>query len=124
MRFSIADVDGKVTVVVFFGFWSPVARKALLDLQELERTLAHPRLAVYGVSAGDSKEKAREWIQKLTITWPVVVQGLADAPLSELWKVRDYPELWVLDAKGRVAGRGKGAELRALVARELEKLAR
>jgi peroxiredoxin len=119
---SLADVSGKVTVVVFFGFWSPPARKALLDLRELERELADPRVAVYGVSAGDSRTSAQEWIKKLGLTWPIVVQGLTDSPLSERWRVTDYPETWVLDTKGRVAGRAQGLEVRALVLRELGKL--
>jgi peroxiredoxin len=121
---SVADVSGKVTVVVFFGFWSPPARKALLDLRELERELADPRVAVYGVSAGDSRTAAQEWIKKLGLTWPIVVQGLEAAPISERWGAVDYPETWVLDAKGRVAGRAQGSDLSALVRRELGKLAR
>lgn len=121
---SVADVSGKVTVVVFFGFWSPPARKALLDLGELERELADPRFGVYGVSAGDSRTSAQEWIKKMGLTWPIVVQGLGGSPISERWRAVDYPETWVLDAKGRVAGRAKGLELRALVQRELGKLQR
>ncbi len=119
---SLDDVRGRVTVVVFFGYWSPPARKALLDLQELERQLADPRFAVFGVSAGDTRAAAQEWQKKLSLDWPVIVQGVSAAPLSERWKVTDPPELYVLDSAGRVAGRAVG-DLEALVRRELAKLA-
>jgi peroxiredoxin len=119
---SLAEVDGKVSVVVFFGFWSPDSRKALQVIVDLQKSLADPRVAVYGVSAGDSTTKAQEWIDKLSLAWPIVVQGLADAPLSERWAVREYPELWVLDPKGRVAGRATLVDLEATVKRELGKL--
>jgi len=123
---TLADVAGHVTVVVFFGFWSPPSRAALQDLQALEAELGDASFAVYAVSAGDSEAKASEWAQDLALPWPVILQGLTDAPLSDRWKVRDYPELFVLDPVGRLAGRvprgDDGVELRRLVRHELAKL--
>ncbi|MEZ6017876.1 MAG: TlpA disulfide reductase family protein [Planctomycetota bacterium] len=119
---SVADVSGKVTVVVFFGFWAPTSRELLADLQNLQEQVADAPFAVYGVSAGDTVTAAREWRKKLGLDWTVIVQGLTDAPISQRWQVNEYPECWVLDPKGRVAGRGKGVELRAIVRRELRKL--
>lgn len=122
---SLAEAQGRVTVVAFFGYWSPPARKALLDLQELEQKLGDPRFMVFGVSTGDTRAAAQEWQKKLSIAWPVVVQGVSAAPISERWQVTDSPELYVLDAAGRVAGRvasGVAGDLEALVRRELGKL--
>ncbi|MAF67172.1 MAG: hypothetical protein CMJ84_16135 [Planctomycetes bacterium] len=72
--------------------------------------------AILGINTDADEDEYREQIEEYGVTWRNSWQGSTDGPLCELWQVRAYPTVFVLDADGVVRARDlRGAALGAKV---------
>ena len=105
---KLSDYKGKVVVLVFWGSWcGPCMQQVPQERELAERYKGRP-FTVLGVDCRDTHEIARKTIQKEKITWPNWHDGdEAGGPIATLYRVRSYPSMFVLDAKGIIRSRGQ-----------------
>jgi thiol-disulfide isomerase/thioredoxin len=104
---KLSNYRGKVVLLVFWGSWcSPCLALVPHERELAERYKGHP-FTLLGVDCKDTREIARNTIQKEKITWPNWHDGdEAGGPIATLYNVRSYPSMLVLDARGIIRSRG------------------
>jgi peroxiredoxin len=119
---SLADLKGKVGVVVFFLPTCPHCHAMLKFLQGLSAKLAHPDLVLVPISVSDRRlqieDMARE--QGLTLAFYTDADQSAQKAYAHYLGV---PDTLVIDREGRILARHQGAEPRieALVTMEVRR---
>lgn len=112
---SLADLQGSVVVVNFWGTWCPPCRA---EIPEISRwAVKHPDVRVLGVAVNSgSGDALAEAASKLGVTYDVL-EG-TDRVVSD-WKVDVFPTTFVIGKDGMVkavrTGRISSADLEALV---------
>lgn len=115
-RRSLADPEfhGNVRIIELFGSWCPNCHDAAEYLSELHERYHKHGLSIVGLAfelTGDFERDARqvrEYIARHDIRFPILLAGLADksaatAQFGALDRIRAYPTIIFLDARGRVA---------------------
>jgi hypothetical protein len=59
-----------------------------------------------GVDSDPDKAKFKEQCAKEQVTWPFFYDGSTSGPIATAWKVRVWPTIYVLDAKGVIRHKG------------------
>lgn len=81
-------------------------------LRALVERLKDEPFALIGVNTGDSEEAYRKGVEDYGVSWTCAWQGPRVSPISDLFRVRGYPTILVLDGEGRIRHRGlRGASL-------------
>jgi hypothetical protein len=100
--------------------------------RSLVKKMAGKPFALIGVNSDKDRKELKKVLKKEKITWRSFWNGGSiNGPISRKWKVRGWPTLYVIDAKGMIRHRHVGspgdevldAEIEKLVA-EVEKAAR
>ena len=78
-------------------------------LRTLVKRMQGRPFTLLGVNSYDSAETYRQKVGEFGVTWPVVFQGDA-TPVADLYRVRGYPTIYVLDAEGRIVAQGLRGE--------------
>lgn len=105
----LADARGKVVVIDFFGFWCGPCVGEIPRLRALAQRMQGRPFALLAVDCFDEEPVFRAKAAELGVTWPVVFQGGA-TPVSDLYRVRSWPTVFVLDAEGRIVAEGLRGE--------------
>lgn len=89
-------------------------------MKALVERLEDEPFELIGLNAFDDRPDFEAGVEEFGVTWLVAYQGL-EASISELYQVRGYPTMLVLDAEGRIAatglrGKALGAKVDALLA--------
>ncbi len=71
------------------------------SLRALVQRHSDDPFVLLGVNTGDSEEAFRRESEKMEVTWPCVFQGNG-SPIADLYRVRGYPTIHVIDAEGRL----------------------
>jgi len=122
-KLILADLEGKIAVVVFFSPSCPHCHSALRFLQGLVEQLDNPDLAVVSISVQNKKYVIEDMVSRMAIDLPMYVD-----PKDEVFK--DYahsgtvPDIVILDREGRVASRHSGMtpRLEALMTMQIKHL--
>ncbi len=77
-----------------------------------------------GINSNDTEQVFREDSEKLGVTWPCAFSAQPRGnPIADLYRVRAYPTIYVLDAEGRIRFKGpRGSQLDQAVAELLAEL--
>lgn len=98
---KLDDMKGKVVVLCFWGNWSPPCRALFPHQRELARRLQGKPFTFVGVNSDKDRDKAKAAIAKEQLDWPHFWNGGGQAgPVSQLYKVRLWPTIYVLDVHG------------------------
>jgi thiol-disulfide isomerase/thioredoxin len=98
--FKLSDFRGKVTVVVFWGFWCPPCRAMLPHEQALVERFKDKPFALIGVNTDMNKDDYKRLAKQMNVTWKISWQGNRQGPWPEAWGITSYPSVFVLDAQG------------------------
>ena len=80
-------------------------------MKALVERLEDEPFELIGVNAMDSRSDFEKGVEEFGVTWLVAYQSPKIA-ISQLYQVRGYPTMYVLDAEGRIAATGlRGAAL-------------
>jgi peroxiredoxin len=103
---KLSDYKGKVVVLVFWGSWcGPCMAQVPQERKLVERLKGQP-FALLGVDCEPSKNTAREVMARERMTWPSWYDGAAgEGPIAKRYRVRSYPSIFILDAKGLIRSR-------------------
>jgi RNA polymerase sigma factor (sigma-70 family) len=99
--FRLADLEGKVVVLMFSAGWCGPCTAMYPELRELKKKFADKPFTVVTVMADPEVKTVRAAIEKGDITWPAVWDG-QDGPIASRWNVNAYPTLYVLDRRGTI----------------------
>lgn len=119
---KLSDQKGKVVLLTWFASWcGPCHAEAPQMEKEIWQKYRERGLVVYGVNAGERMtphEMARGFVQQHSLTYPVLMD--VDSEASELFAIRAFPTLAVIDRKGVLrylqAGFNKAAVLQQVEA--------
>jgi thiol-disulfide isomerase/thioredoxin len=98
---KLSDHRGKVVVLVFWGSWcGPCMRQVPHERELVERLKGKP-FALLGVNCDGDTRAARKAMESERITWPNWNDGApGEGPIANRYRVRGFPTVFVLDAKG------------------------
>ena len=98
---KLSDFRGKVVALVFWGSWcGPCMREVPHERELVERYKGKP-FALLGVNCREKAEAAKKTVESEKMAWPHWHDGDVDGgPIVEKFHVRQYPTIFVIDAKG------------------------
>lgn len=73
-------------------------------LRALVERMQDKPFTLLGINSYDSEEDFRKGAKEFEMSWPAVFQG-GSTPVADLYRVRGYPTIYVLDADGKIAAR-------------------
>lgn len=97
---SLDAFRGKIVLVHFWASWCPPCVDEMPSLEELYRGFSKKGLVVLAVNEDDNAVDVRRFIQKYTLTLPVLVDK--NQTVAHLYGTYKLPETYVLDAEGIV----------------------
>jgi len=102
---SLADLEGKVTVLNFWGVWCGWCVKEMPDLAKLAKRYADDdRVRIVTVDTDSDPAVVRQWMKEHHYDFPV----LLDDGWTRRAGVFAYPTTWFLDPYGRIAFKKEG----------------
>lgn len=103
-RVKLSSYRGRPVVLTFFASWChpceedmPVLEKAQLE--------AGNRIAVIGVNYQDIASDTRDFVNRLGVTFPTLVEDTAENPVAKRYDVHAMPDTVFIDAEGVVRNR-------------------
>jgi hypothetical protein len=82
--------------------------------RSLVKKLADKPFALVGVNSDSDMKKLKDRMRQEQITWPSFVDGSTSGPISTQWKVRGWPTIYIIDAKGVIRYESVGANESAI----------
>jgi thiol-disulfide isomerase/thioredoxin len=103
---SLATYHGRVVLVNFWATWCEPCLEEMPALQQLQNTLGKERMVVLAVNYGESSGKVQEFIGKMPVDFPVLLDRQTE--VAKAWQVRVLPTSFVLGPDGKVHYRAVG----------------
>jgi peroxiredoxin len=111
------DFRGKTVVVHFWADWCPYCLEEMPVLENLYRQYGKQGLVVYAVNVGQGLAAARAYINRVNITYPVLLDP--EGKTAKSYGVLGLPRTFFIDRKGaikyKLLGEASGDTLRRLV---------
>lgn len=104
---DLAQLRGKVVVVTFWASWCGYCRKELPALNAMQAATGPDYFRVVAVNVEDGNDEYRAITRQMrdyTLTFARDRNG----SVAGSYGVKSYPNLWIIDPEGRVAGRHIG----------------
>jgi len=107
-RVALADTNGRVTVLNFWGIWCGPCVSEMPYVQKLhEKYAADPRVRILTINNDSDPKKVPTWMKTKGFTFPVLLDdGFIDRAKGDIGA---FPTTWFLDANGRIAFVKSGA---------------
>ncbi|HEV2851620.1 MAG TPA: redoxin domain-containing protein [Thermoanaerobaculia bacterium] len=93
--------SGKVVLVDFWATWCAPCVSAMPELQKLHQKHSAKGFTVVGISIDEEHQKARQFVQKKKLAYPVYLDA-TDSPAWSVFHVRSVPAAFLVDAEGRI----------------------
>jgi cytochrome c biogenesis protein CcmG/thiol:disulfide interchange protein DsbE len=111
------DFTGKTVVVHFWADWCTYCLEEMPVLDSLYRQYRDKGLVVYAVNVGQGLDAARAFVNKMKVTYPVLLDS--DSRTAKSYGVLGLPRTFFIDRKGNIKykllGDASGETLRKLV---------
>jgi thiol-disulfide isomerase/thioredoxin/Flp pilus assembly protein TadD len=105
-KFDSRGLQGKVTVINFWGVWCPPCVREAPEIQRFsERFRDHPEVVFLTVSNDDNPQLTRDWMKEKGYDFPVLIEETLNRAAS----VRVYPTTYFIDRAGRISFSAIGA---------------
>ena len=99
-KVKISDYRGKVVVLDIWATWCGPCRAMIPHERELVAKLKDKPFVLISLSADDKKETLEKFLEKEQMPWTHWWNGGGKGGAVEAYKVRFYPTIYVIDAKG------------------------
>ncbi len=116
---ALEDLRGKAVVVNFWASWCEPCKDESPYLEALWRERRGDGLVLLGVNEEDVSKDARRFARRYGLTYPLVRDR--SGGLRDDYKLRGYPETFVIDRQGRVVERIAGPVHRGKLRDEFER---
>jgi thiol-disulfide isomerase/thioredoxin len=94
-RWDLASLKGRVVLVHFWATWCEPCIPELTALNQLAEQYGDRPVTVLAVNVGDVDARVRRFLDKLPVTFPVVLDR--DKSVTKAWDVDALPTTFVLD---------------------------
>lgn len=105
---SPQDFGGKLLVVNFWATWCPPCVQEMPSLNEFHRTLKDSGVVVLAISLDKNEAAYKRFIQQFGLDFEIGRDPNAD--ISAAFGTAQYPETYVINAKGQVLEKFIGEE--------------
>jgi thiol-disulfide isomerase/thioredoxin len=103
---GLADLEGKVAVINFWGIWCGWCVIELPDFQKIhERYANDPAVSILTINSGDNPDEVPPWMEEKGFTFPVLFD---DGYVNSAAGINLFPTTWFLDRQGRLAFEKEG----------------
>lgn len=101
---ELAKMKGKVVLLDFWASWCGPCRQLTPKLKEFYEKYKDKGFEIVGISADESEQDAKEYVEKEGIAWKQIFDG--DSPttasLRYRYGVRGFPTTFLIDKKGTI----------------------
>jgi len=104
---QVTSSENQWLFINFWASWCAPCRHEMPDLNELYRVLPDDRFRLLGVNVKESPQTVRNFKKEFGVRFPVVLD--TKGTITEKYDVRALPVTWILDPRGSVVGRIRGA---------------
>jgi peroxiredoxin len=118
---KLADYRGKVILLNFWATWCVPCRTEIPWFVEFQQLYGSRGFQALGVSADDTLDKLKPFVQEIKVTYPVL-QGMGRNNLLDTYGVAGLPVTVLVARDGRICGRHTGMVDRQQFANEIEAL--
>ena len=94
----LADYRGKTVLVNFWATWCEPCRAEMPSIERLRAAMEGKPFAVLAVNVGESDRVARDFAEKLPVTFTVLLDR--DGGVTRLWRARVLPASYLIDPEG------------------------
>jgi thiol-disulfide isomerase/thioredoxin len=103
----LSSLRGRVVVLTFFASWCHPCEE---DMPILERAQHDngARVAVVGVNYQDIPGDTRDFVERLGVTFPALIEDTINNPVATRYDVHAMPDTLFIDARGVVRARVYG----------------
>ena len=105
-QLAFSDLRGKAVIVNFWASWCDPCKEEAPVLERAWQQHRGAGLVVVGVDANDFKGDARAFARRNRMTYPIVHDARAGS-LGD-YGVKNLPETFVVDRRGRIVGQISG----------------
>lgn len=112
--------QSKLTILDFWASWCGPCRRAMPELQAIQKAYSDKGVQIVGIAVWDEIENIRTAQEELGITWP---QIYSKDQATGLYGVMSIPQIMVINSEGIIVARDlRGEEaIKAVLDRELAK---
>lgn len=118
---KLADYRGKVVLLNFWATWCVPCRTEIPWFVEFQRTYGPRGFQALGVSADDTLDKLKPFVEQMHMTYPVLL-GLGRNSLLDTYGVAGLPVTVLIARDGRICARHTGMVDRQRFANQVEAL--
>ncbi|TDJ76345.1 MAG: redoxin domain-containing protein [Planctomycetota bacterium] len=112
----LGDFRQRIVVAHFSRFLEPESRGSLVAFRDLAQEFWDEDFMLLGISADEDRQAFRRLIEAEDLLWTIAFEGSSAGAAAKAWRVRDWPQVFVLDGAGVVRFIGlEGRELSAAV---------
>jgi cytochrome c biogenesis protein CcmG/thiol:disulfide interchange protein DsbE len=101
---TLSKLRGRVVVLTFFASWCNPCEQDMPILERAQHDEGN-RIAVVGVNYEDFPKDTRDFVRRLGVTFPTLVEDSTDNPVAARYDVHAMPDTVFIDARGVVRDR-------------------
>ena len=101
---TLSSYRGRPVVLTFFASWCHPCEEDMPVLERAQRDSGN-RIAVIGVNYQDFASDTRDFVERLGVTFPALVEDSTDNPVAKRYDVHAMPDTVFIDAAGVVRNR-------------------
>ncbi len=102
--YRLSELRGKVVVLNFWATWCPDCIEEMPSLQKAYTRFKNDGLVVLGVSIDRKKEKVAQFVKRLKITYPILLDTSGDVFIKK-YTVIGLPSTFIIDRNGVISER-------------------
>jgi thiol-disulfide isomerase/thioredoxin len=103
----LSSLRGRVVVLTFFASWCHPCEEDMPILERAQRDNGS-QVAVVGVNYQDIPGDTRDFVRRLGVTFPSLIEDSIDNPVATRYDVHAMPDTLFIDARGVVRARVYG----------------
>ncbi|MDQ1435437.1 MAG: cytochrome c biosis protein CcmG, thiol:disulfide interchange protein DsbE [Actinomycetota bacterium] len=103
----LSSLRGRAVVLTFFASWCHPCEEDMPILERAQRDTGS-RIAVVGVNYQDIPGDTRDFVRRLGVTFPSLIENSIDNPVATRYDVHAMPDTLFIDAAGVVRARVYG----------------
>jgi len=116
---KLSDLKGKSVVLYFFSDWCSFCEGELTEIEAIYKERKEQGLAVLAVNVGQHKKSASDYVNRLGVTFPTLVDKYTQ--VSQTYAVNEVPVAYFIDTKGVIVGKIKSKAEKGMIAALIKK---
>ncbi len=96
----LSDYRGKAVLLNFWATWCAPCRAEMPSIERLGQAMAGKPFEILAVNVGESPRVAREFVERLPVTFTVLLDR--DGRVTRSWGARVLPATYIVGPDGRI----------------------